>query len=126
MKLTRGPRPPKTTADAFMKARRDILETIQRIPRGKVASYSGVAFAAGWPGRARLVARVLGDVPPGYEKLQWWRVINAQGRIAIPKDSPGHLRQQKLLKAEGVVILSGRISFAAHGWQPDDESPLLD
>ena len=38
MKLTRGPRPPKTTADAFMKARRDILETIQRSPRGKVAS----------------------------------------------------------------------------------------
>lgn len=126
MKLTRGPRPPKTTADAFMKARRDILETIQRIPRGKVASYSGVALAAGWPGRARLVARVLGDVPAEYEKLPWFRVINAQGRIAIPKGSPGHLRQIRLLKAEGVVFLNGRVSFAHHGWQPGDESPLLD
>ncbi|MDO9453044.1 MAG: MGMT family protein [Stagnimonas sp.] len=126
MKLTRGPRPPKTTADAFMKARRDILETIQRIPRGKVASYSGVAFAAGWPGRARLVARVLSDVPPEYEGLPWQRVINAQGKIAIPKSSPGHLKQQRLLKAEGVVILNGKISFAAHGWKPGDASPLLD
>lgn len=164
MRLTRGPKPPKTTADAFIKARRDILQTIQRIPRSKVASYSGVAFAAGWPGRARLVARVLSEVadavrgeassslatpgpailgwataseassarkaslavPPEYEGLPWFRVINAQGRIAIPKSSPGHLKQQRLLKAEGVVILNGKISFSAHGWQPGDQSPLLD
>lgn len=125
MKLTRGPKPPKTTADAFMKARRDILETILRIPRGKVASYSQVAFAAGWPGRARLVARVLGDVPPEFGDVPWQRVINAAGRIAIPKSSPGHLKQQRLLKTEGVVFLNGRVSFKAHGWQPGDESPLL-
>ena len=123
---SRSPRPPKTTADAFMKARRDILETIQRIPRGKVASYSGVAFAAGWPGRARLVARVLGDVPPEYEGLPWQRVINAQGKVAIPKDAPGHLQQIRLLKAEGVVFLNGKVSFAAHGWKTGDASPLLD
>jgi len=126
MKRVGGPRPPKTTADAFMKARRDILETILRIPPGKVASYSGVAFAAGWPGRARLVARVLSDVPPEYEKLPWFRVINAQGKVAIPKGSPGHLKQVRLLKSEGVVFLNGRVSFKAHGWQPGDESPLLD
>lgn len=159
MKLTRGHKPAKTTADAFMKARRDILETIQRIPRGKVASYSGVAFAAGWPGRARLVARVLSDVPrgreperceaplerraapaggsrthcsastvspPEYEGLPWQRVINAQGKIAIPKGTPGHLKQIRLLKAEGVVFLNGRVSFAAHGWQLGNDSPLLD
>lgn len=123
---SRSPRPPKTTAEAFLQARRDILETIQRIPRGKVASYSGVAFAAGWPGRARLVARVLADVPPEYQGLPWQRVINAQGRIAIPKTSPAHNRQMGLLKAEGVVFLNGRASFAKQGWKPGDESPLLD
>lgn len=123
-----------------MRARRDILETILRIPWGRVASYSQVAFAAGWPGRQRLVARVLGDVPAGYEKLPWWRVINAQGKVAIPKGSPGHLRQIRLLKAEGVVFLGGKVSFERHGWTPDadaassrresgaggDASPLLD
>ena len=106
----------KTTAAGFDQARRDILNTIQRIPRGKVASYSQVAFAAGWPGRARLVARVLGDVPPEYEGLPWFRVINAQGKVAIPKGTPGHLKQIRLLKAEGVVFLNGKVSFAAHGW----------
>ncbi len=126
MKLTRGPKPPKTTADAFMKARRDILETIQRIPRGKVASYSQVAFIAGWPGRQRLVARVLGDVPTEYEGLPWHRVINAQGKVAIPKGSPGHLKQIRLLKAEGVVFLNGRVSFDKHCWKTGDDSPLLD
>jgi methylated-DNA-protein-cysteine methyltransferase-like protein len=126
MKKPQGPRSPKTTADAFDRARRDILDTILRLPKGKVASYSQVAFAAGWPGRQRLVARVLGEVPVGYEQLPWWRVINAQGRVAIPKGSPGHLRQIRLLKAEGVVFLNGRVSFAAHGWMPGDASPLLD
>jgi len=116
----------KTTAAGFDQARRDILDTIQRIPRGKVASYSQVAFAAGWPGRARLVARVLGDVPPEYEGLPWFRVINAQGKVAIPKGTPGHLKQIRLLKAEGVVFLNGKVSFAAHGWQLGEASPLLD
>ncbi len=109
-----------------MQARRDILATIQRIPRGKVASYSQVALVAGWPGRARLVARVLGDVPSEFEGLPWFRVINAQGRIAIPESSPGHLQQQRLLKAEGVVFLNGRVSFDKHGWKLGDASPLLD
>jgi len=152
MKMPRGPRPPRTTADAFMKARRDILDTIQRIPRGQVASYSQIAFIAGWPGRARLVARVLSDIPsaiPGEAAssrstpgpvaatdasragkdsvvVPWFRVINAQGKVAIPKSSPGHLQQIRLLKAEGVVFLNGRVSFEKQGWKPGDASPLLD
>lgn len=126
MKKSRGHTQPKTTVATFDQARRDILETIQRIPCGKVASYSQVAFVAGWPGRARLVAKVLGDVPPEYEKLPWFRVINAAGKIAIPKLSPGHVKQIRLLKVEGVVFLNGKVSFKAHGWQPGDASPLLD
>ena len=122
----RGPRPPKTTADAFQQARKDILATLKRIPRGKVVSYSQVAFIAGWPGRARLVARVLGDVPPEFGPVPWQRVINAQGRIAIPKDSPSHALQQRLLEAEGVVFLNGRVRFEKHGWKTCDASPLLD
>ena len=140
-----------------MKARRDILETIQRIPRGKVASYSGVAFAAGWPGRARLVARVLSELAqaiPGEASssqstpgpaihgratttdassarkdsvvVPWFRVINAQGKVAIPKGTAGHLKQIRLLKAEGVVFLNGKVSFEKHGWKAGDASPLLD
>lgn len=122
----RGHKPPKTTASGFDQARRDIISTILRIPPGKVASYAQVAYAAGWPGRARLVARVLGDVPTEFGPIPWFRVINAQGRIAIPKTSPSHRKQIRLLKDEGVVFLGGKISFKAYGWLAAGETPLLD
>jgi methylated-DNA-protein-cysteine methyltransferase related protein len=117
---------PKTTADAFQKARLDILKTIQRIPAGKVASYAQVAYVAGWPGRARLVARVLGDVPAEVGPVPWFRVINAQGKVAIAKTSPAHQRQIRLLEAEGVVFLNGRVRFTVYGWLQSQQSPLLD
>ena len=72
------------------------------------------------------MARVLGDVEVSDGVIPWQRVINAQGKVAIPKDSPGHRAQIRLLKAEGVVFLNGKVSFEHHGWQPGDPSPLLD
>lgn len=126
MSRVRGPKSAKTTADAFQQARKDIIATLKRIPHGKVVSYSQLAYTAGWPGRARLVARVLSDLPTSAGSVPWQRVINAQGRIAIAKDSPAHPLQQRLLEAEGVVFLNGRVSFEQHGWKTGDASPLLD
>ena len=123
---SKAPKPKPLSAFNYQVARQQILDTIRRIPKGRVASYGQVAYVAGWPGRARLVARVLGDVEAADGVIPWQRVINAQGKIAIPKDSPGHRTQIRLLKAEGVVFLNGKVSFAHHGWQPGDPSPLLD
>ena len=120
-----GPKAPRTTAAGYDAARRDILATIARIPRGKVASYAQVAFAAGWPGRARLVGQVLSNLMDG-SSLQWHRVINAQGKIALPLDHPSHPEQLRRLQAEGVVFLNGRVSFSTHGWKTGESSPLLD
>lgn len=107
-------------------ARKAILETVARIPRGCVASYSQVAFIAGWPGRARLVGRVLSELF-GSERLPWHRVISASGRIALPLDHPSHAEQRRRLEREGVVFLNGRASFRQQGWQPMTQaSPLLD
>lgn len=97
-----------------------------RIPRGKIASYAQVAFAAGWPGRARLVGRVLSDLPEGSARLPWHRVLKADGRIAFPPDNPNAALQQQRLQAEGVVFLKGKISFEWQGWKPGESSPLLD
>ena len=124
-KRGRGPTPPRTTAAGFDAVRAAILETVARIPRGKEASYTQVAFAAGWPGRARLVGRVLSDLL-GSERLQWHRVINAQGKIALPIDHPSHAEQRRRLEAEGLVFLNGRVNFKTQGWQPGESSPLLD
>ncbi|MGB6143735.1 MAG: MGMT family protein, partial [Rhodanobacter sp.] len=42
-----------------------IYAAIAAIPPGRVASYGAIAARAGLPGRARLVGRLLGEVPEG-------------------------------------------------------------
>lgn len=87
-----------------------ILETIRRIPRGQVMGYGEVAAKAGLPGRARLVARLLGlnDDPD----LPWHRVLRSDGRIAMPEGSRGWREQSQRLRAEGVVVEKGRVKRA--------------
>ncbi len=84
-----------------------ILETIRAIPRGQVLGYGEVAAKAGLPGRARLVARLLGtnDDPA----LPWHRVLRSDGRIAMPEGSRGWREQSQRLRAEGVVVENGRV-----------------
>ena len=60
------------------------------IPEGQVASYGQIAKQAGLPRRAaRMVARAVGAAPKEM-KLPWYRIVNAQGRIAIPKGTAIH------------------------------------
>lgn len=76
-----------------------ILAAVDSIPRGRVASYGGVAHDAGLPGRARLVGRVLRDLPAG-SKLAWHRVVDASGGIRVGGASA--LDQRRRLAREGV------------------------
>ena len=61
-----------------------ILSVIIQIPKGKVASYGQVAKFAGLPKHARLVGRVLGQLPEDHN-IPWYRVVNSQGRISLKK-----------------------------------------
>lgn len=114
------PSRPITAADAYPL----IYAVVRRIPRGKVASYAQIAYAAGFPGRARMVGRALSDGGGG-PKLPWHRVINAQGRIAQPKSSEGYVEQKSRLIAEGVLFDGDRISFGRYGWKRGG-APVLD
>lgn len=84
-----------------------ILSAIRAIPAGEVAGYGEVARRAGLPGRARLVARILGqnDDPA----LPWHRVLRSDGRIAFPEGSKGFREQAQRLRAEGVRVEGGRV-----------------
>ncbi|TBR13410.1 MAG: MGMT family protein, partial [Lysobacter sp.] len=75
-----------STGDSDATARR-IRDAIRAIPAGEVVAYGEVARRAGLPGRARLVARVLGQASD--DGLPWHRVVRADGRIAFPAGSPG-------------------------------------
>lgn len=84
-----------------------ILAAIRAIPAGEVAGYGEVARRAGLPGRARLVARLLGQNEDA--RLPWHRVLRSDGRIAFPEGSRGYREQSQRLRAEGVKVERGRV-----------------
>jgi methylated-DNA-protein-cysteine methyltransferase-like protein len=92
-----------------------ILTTLHQIPAGKVIAYGQLATAAGLPGAARLVGRVLRELPED-SQLPWHRVVNAQGKISLPPDSPGFIEQERRLRAEGVNCVNGKLSLTCYRW----------
>jgi len=95
-----------------------IIDAVAAIPRGRVASYGAIAARAGYPGRARLIGRVLGDAPHRLD-LPWHRVLRADGRIGIPAGTQGFREQCRRLKAEGVTVKDGRVPMSAFGLDHD-------
>ena len=85
------------------------LAQIRRIPRGKVATYGDVAYAAGYPGYARQVAWALhgsgGSAP-------WQRVVGAGGKILLSGEDG--FEQRLRLQAEGVRLIGLRVDMKAH------------
>ncbi|MGE4073079.1 MAG: MGMT family protein [Lysobacterales bacterium] len=104
------------------RAREQILDAVAAIPRGSVLSYGAVALRAGLPGRARLVARVLSQLPDGHD-LPWHRVLRASGSIAFAPGSADFERQRRLLESEGCTVSAqGRVKAARRQAQTLDEA----
>jgi methylated-DNA-protein-cysteine methyltransferase-like protein len=114
--MPRSPTEPDSRAAA-------ILAVVERIPRGRVTTYGSVAARAGLPRRARLVGRVLSQLP-ARSPVPWQRVVAAGGRIAFPEGSPSRARQVRLLRAEGVDASRGRVDLEQHGWGAPDGADL--
>lgn len=86
-----------------------IHAAIRRIPKGKVATYGGVARAAGFPGAARQVVWALHG--SGTYGLPWHRVLGAGGKIRLTGE---HGFEQRLrLQAEGVKFVGDRVDMAS-------------
>lgn len=92
-----------------------VIEAIQEIPAGKVASYGQIARIAGNPRAARQVARILHSMSKKYN-LPWHRVVNAKGEIVI-SDSETAFTQADLLLEEGVAVINNRISLKEYQWE---------
>ncbi|HET7931997.1 MAG TPA: MGMT family protein [Rhodanobacteraceae bacterium] len=100
-----------------------IYAAIAAIPPGRVASYGQIAARAGLPGRARLVGTALRGTPAGLN-LPWFRVLHADGSIALPRGSRGFREQSQRLRAEGVEVRNGRVAMAAFGLDHDLDRAL--
>ena len=122
--LTRMPnKPARSRVAPTLPAEDAILAAIRAVPRGQVAGYGVIARRAGLPGRARLVARTLGQNEDA--ALPWHRILRSDGRIAFPPGSAGFEEQARRLRAEGVEVRNGRVrmphaedSLDAALWRP--------
>ncbi len=99
-----------------------IWQTVQLIPKGKVACYGQIADLAGLPGRARLVGKALAKVPNGgwqSKGVPWFRVINSQGKISFPVGGENFLRQKQCLQDEQIIVIGNKVKLKDFQWQPD-------
>ena len=114
------PRRPAKISGAEAVAR--ILETVEAIPEGRVATYGQIAFLAGMPGHARQVGFALRGLPEG-SGVPWQRVLNAQGEISSRDDPAWEGFQRHLLEEEGVRFEAkgerGRVDLVRFGWDPE-------
>ncbi len=99
---------PSRRAEGFTER---VVATVAAIPPGTVATYGEVAVEAGFPvGASRAVGNVLQQV----DGLPWWRVVTASGRLV-----PGsEVRHERLLVAEGVDVVGGRVRMVRRGRAP--------
>ena len=88
-----------------------IEHAIRSVPRGKVSTYGGIAKAAGYPGAARQVARVLRRS----FGLPWQRILGAGGEIKLRGDSA--IEQRLRLEAEGVRFRGRKVDMKTCEWK---------
>jgi O-6-methylguanine DNA methyltransferase len=81
-----------------------------RIPPGKIATYGQIARALGQPGAARAVGGALNRNPYA-PQVPCHRVVGADG--SLTGFAGGLPTKQRLLAAEGVRVVDGRVDVRA-------------
>lgn len=91
-----------------------IYEAVKKIPKGKVATYAQVAELAGNKRMCRAVGNAL-HKNPDPDWIPCYRVVNAKGQLAGGFAFGGAEVQQKLLEADGVPVIKGRVDLEKYG-----------
>jgi O-6-methylguanine DNA methyltransferase len=92
-----------------------IYEAVKMIPRGKVATYGKVAELAGDRKMARAVGNAL-HKNPDPDSIPCYRVVNSKGRLAGEFAFGGAGEQAKLLEADGIEVVDGRVDLKKYGF----------
>ena len=91
-----------------------IYEAVKKIPFGRVATYAQVAGMAGDRKMARAVGNALHRNPePG--TVPCFRVVNSKGQLSGEFAFGGLGAQARLLEAEGVEVIDGRVDLKKYG-----------
>lgn len=92
-----------------------IYEAVKKIPAGHVATYGQIAELAGDKKMARAVGNAL-HKNPDPENIPCFRVVNAKGELAGEFAFGGAGAQAKLLAAEGIEVVNGRVDLQKFGF----------
>ncbi len=106
------PKPGRSTPKAEDKRSR-VVCLIRALPPGTVSSYGAIARAAGWPGAARQVVRILQQAPG----LPWHRVVGCGGSIKLRGENAAE--QKFRLRLEGVTFRGARVNMKRHEFRFD-------
>lgn len=97
-----------------------IYKIVQRIPKGKVATYGQIAHLV-----PRCTARMVGyalHALPDELDVPWQRVINSRGTVSARSYGENHILQEEFLRLEGVEINTrGKIDLLRYRWDHSEE-----
>jgi O-6-methylguanine DNA methyltransferase len=91
-----------------------IYEAVKKIPKGRVATYGQVAELAGDKKMARAVGNAL-HKNPDPDSIPCYRVVNAKGELAGAFAFGGAEVQAKLLEADGIEVVGGKVDLEKYG-----------
>lgn len=91
-----------------------IYEAVKKIPRGRVATYGQVAELAGNKKMARAVGNAL-HKNPNPDLIPCYRVVNSKGELAGEFAFGGVGAQARLLKADGIEVVNGKVDLEKYG-----------
>ena len=91
-----------------------IYEAVKQIPKGRVATYGKVAEMAGNPRMSRAVGNAL-HKNPDPDHIPCYRVEISKGELAGAFAFGGEEVQRKLLEADGIEVVNGKVDLKKYG-----------
>lgn len=88
----------------------EVYQYLQKIPKGKVVTYSQIASYLGNKNLARVVGNIL-HVNPDPSQYPCYKVVNSKGELSTHFAFGGIEKQKALLEEEGIVVSHYRVDL---------------
>lgn len=99
-----------------MKFKETIYLNLQKIPSGKVVTYSQLARLSGRPKAFRAVGNILhNNVDP--IKYPCYKVVNNKGFLSKHYGYGGIEIQRKFLEADNITVINNRVDLKKYQWE---------
>ena len=100
---------------------KSIYEAVKKIPYGRVATYGMIAEMAGNKKMSRAVGNAL-HKNPDPDNIPCFRVVNSKGELSGEFAFGGKDAQAKLLRAEGIEVINGKVDLRKYAMIFDCEN----